>query len=205
MPCLYKMRGLKMERFKNKYRIPSARLRSWDYGSPGLYFITICTNDRKNFLGEIKDAEMFLNENGTIADKCWSEIVEHFKNVELGEFVIMPNHIHGIIIINEDIETGHAVETGHAQSLQSDSSTHFRFRNQGKNTISAMVGSFKSAVAKLANRRDKACLVSTSEKFGWQSRFYDHIIRTRKEYLRISNYIINNIANWRQDKFYIEP
>ena len=134
---------------------------------------------------------MFLNENGTIADKCWLEIVEHFKNVELGEFVIMPNHVHGIIIINDDVETGHAL------SLQSKSPIHFRFRNQGKNTISAMIGSFKSAVTKLVRR--------TTENFAWQTRFYDHIIRTKDEYLRISNYIINNIANWKQDKFYIEP
>jgi REP element-mobilizing transposase RayT len=191
-----------MEKFKNKYRIPSARLRDWDYGSPGLYFITICTHDRKNFFGEIKNGEMFLNENGTIADNCWSEIVEHFKNVDLGEFVIMPNHVHGIVIINENAETGYAVEKGYTLSLQSNSSTHFRFRNQGKNTISAMVGSFKSAVTKLANRRHKSCLISTPEIFGWQTRFYDHIIRTKDEYILISKYIINNIANWKEDKFY---
>ena len=106
--------------------------------------------------------------------------------------------MHGIIIIND------AVETGHALSLQSNSSTHFRFRNQGKNTISAMVGSFKSAVTKLVNRRDNACVVSTSEKFGWQTRFHDHIIRTKEEYLQISKYIIDNIPNWKQDKFYTE-
>ena len=102
--------------------------------------------------------------------------------------------MHGIIIINDDV-----VETGHALSLQSKSTTHFRFRNQGKNTISAMIGSFKSAVTKLVRR------TTTTKNFAWQTRFYDHIIKTKDEYLRISNYIINNIANWKQDKFYIEP
>jgi putative transposase len=95
-----------MEKFKNKYRIPSARLACWNYGSPGLYFITICTKNRKHFFGEIKNDEMFLNEIGVIADKCWAEIPDHFQNTTLGQFVIMPNHVHGIIIIDGSVETG---------------------------------------------------------------------------------------------------
>ena len=109
-----------MEKFKNKYRIPSARLQNWDYGSPGLYFITICTKNRECYFGEIKNGEMILNETGKIADQCWAEIPAHFKLVELGEFVIMPNHLHGIIIINESVSenvcVSEPVEIGHALS-----------------------------------------------------------------------------------------
>ena len=154
---------------------------------------------------------MYLNEIGTFANNCWAEIPDHFQNTTLGEFVVMPNHVHGIIIIDKPaVETGHALspdenktyndlpeedsltnETGHALSLPT---IHFRFRNQGKNTISAMVGSFKSAVTKLSR--------SVNKKFEWQTRFHDHIIRSHDDFLRISNYILNNPVNWDTDKFY---
>ena len=89
-----------MEKFKSKYRIESTRLRHWNYSTPGFYFITICTRDREHFFGEIQDGEMFLNEIGKIADSCWLQIPNHFKNAELGDYQIMPNHIHGIIVMN---------------------------------------------------------------------------------------------------------
>ena len=91
-----------MDKFKNKYRIPSARLKNWDYGSNGAYFITICTQHRKHFFGEILDDEMNLNEIGQLAEKYWLEIPSHFPFVELGNFVVMPNHTHGILIINKN-------------------------------------------------------------------------------------------------------
>ena len=153
---------------------------------------------------------MYLNAVGVIAENCWAEIPDHFQHTMLGEFVIMPNHIHGIIIINDHVETGHALslnankniatpnntndlpehvlanETGHALSLP-PSQTHFRFQNAGKNTISTMVGSFKSAVTKLTN--------PIHPEFGWQTRFHDYIIRSHNDFLRISNYILKNPAN----------
>ncbi len=196
-----------MQKFQNKYRIPSARLASWDYRNPGFYFITICTKNRSHFFGEIINQEMHLNDIGKIADQCWAEIPDHFPNTMLGEFVIMPNHVHGIIIINEPatVETGYVLspypqsnrivntlpnetaETGHALSLRPQQ-PHFRFRNPGKNSISSIVGSFKSAVTKSSRTINK--------NFEWQTRFYDHIIRSHEDFVRISNYILNNPANW---------
>ena len=196
-----------MEKFDNKYRIPSARLKTWDYGSTGRYFITICTKDRKSFFGEILNMKMLLNETGKIANQCWIDIPNHFKFVELGEHIVMPNHIHGIIILNNP-KPVLSVETGHALSLPSphnpsphnpsqpsphDPSPHFRFRDQGKNTISAIVGSFKSATTRLVKKIDN--------EFNWQTRFHDHIIRSEEAFVRISNYILNNPANWGKDKF----
>ncbi|MCI1265576.1 MAG: hypothetical protein LKG19_03305, partial [Saprospiraceae bacterium] len=90
-----------MEKFKNKYRIPPSRLQTWDYGSNGSYFITICTKNREHFFGEIVDGEMQLNDIGKIAEQYWLEISNHFSFIELGNFVVMPNHIHGILIINK--------------------------------------------------------------------------------------------------------
>jgi REP element-mobilizing transposase RayT len=182
-----------MQKFKNKYRIPSARLATWDYSWPGSYFITICTKNRNHYFGEIRNGEMYLNEIGIIADQCWAEIPGHFNNITLGEFVIMPNHTHGIINIER---SSFAVETGHALSLPQtiqNNNHHFRFRNPGKNTISSMVGSFKSAVSRLAHPINK--------NFGWQTRFHDHIIHSHADYLRISDYILNNPVKWIEDRF----
>ena len=97
-------RTIQMDKFKNKYRIPSARLQNWDYGSPGLYFITICTKDRNHYFGEIENDEMVLNELGLIVNTEWEKTLEirPDMNLELGEFITMPNHFHAIIMIGEN-------------------------------------------------------------------------------------------------------
>lgn len=192
-----------MEKYKNKYRIASARAQWWDYGWNGAYFITICSRNREHFFGEISGGKMLLSNTGIIADILWYEIPNHAPFVELGDFVVMPNHIHGILILNKPdavgtghaaVETGHAnVETGHALSLRSTIGRN-RFQNIGKNTVSSIIASYKSAVTKHANR--------LGLENGWQPRFHDHVIRNDREYQRISDYIINNPMNWAEDKFY---
>jgi len=97
-------------KFKNKYRIESARLHSWDYASPGLYFVTVCTKQIEPYFGGIDQGLNILNELGQTAYQYWSEIPQHHHNIKIDEFIVMPNHIHGIIII---------VETLHATSLHS--------------------------------------------------------------------------------------
>ena len=92
--------------YKNKYRIASARHPNWDYGGDSAYFITICTQNRTHFFGEISGGNMQLSPIGEFAQQCWDEIPIHFPFVELGAFVVMPNHIHGIIIINKNKSIG---------------------------------------------------------------------------------------------------
>ena len=89
-----------MDKFQNKYRIPSTRLQHWDYGQPAAYFVTICTKGRENHLGDVVNGKMNLSGVGIIADILWHEIKNHTPNIDLGEFVVMPNHVHGIIIIH---------------------------------------------------------------------------------------------------------
>lgn len=93
------------EKFQNKYRSESARLKNWDYGSNGAYFITICTKNREHFFGEIDMVShtMQLNQIGKLAEQFWLEIPVHFPFVELGEFVVMPNHTHGVLMIDKKI------------------------------------------------------------------------------------------------------
>jgi len=108
----------KPKKYKNKYRITSPRLQSWDYGWAGAYFITICTKNRVNYFGNIADGQSKFSSIGIIADILWHEIKNHAKNVRLGEFVVMPNHIHGILILDgDDRDRGRDVETRHALSL----------------------------------------------------------------------------------------
>ncbi|MCD6115704.1 hypothetical protein J7K93_01705 [bacterium] len=102
-----------MDRFREKYRIPSARLKNWDYRWHGAYFITICTKNREPCFGKIENGRMQLSHVGVIADIFWNEIKYRKINIESNTFIIMPNHIHGILILNDDT----IVETLHATSL----------------------------------------------------------------------------------------
>ncbi len=188
-----------MQKYRNKYRIKSTRLQNWDYGWNGAYFITICTHNREHYFGEIVDGKMKLSKIGIIANVLWFEIKNHAKNINLGKMVLMPNHIHGILILNDvNDDASASVETGHALSLQQTSQTigQQRFQNIGKNSISSIVGSYKSAVTKHSHR--------LGFDFAWQPRFYDHIIRNEKSFQKISEYIINNPLNWEKDKLYAQ-
>jgi len=186
------------EKFQNKFRISSSRLKNWNYGENGAYFITICTGNREHFFGEIvsvnDENEMQFNEIG-LANLFWSEIPKHFPFVELGNYQVMPNHVHGILIIDKkDIVV--VVET-----LQCNVSTENGIKNEQMakispkpGTISTILRSYKSVVTKKSHY--------IHADFEWQERFHDHIIRDSESFERIQNYIENNVANWKEDKFY---
>jgi len=89
-----------MSLYKNKYRIESARCPNWNYNAVGFYYITICTKNRIDLFGKIVDGKMILNDYGKILDKCWYDLTNHYDNLILDEFIIMPDHIHGILIIS---------------------------------------------------------------------------------------------------------
>ncbi len=197
--------------YKDKYRTDSIRLQHWDYRNNAVYFITICTKDRYHFFGEIKHSKMITTPIGAIADVLWFELKNRHRNIELGEFIIMPNHLHGIIFLQNDtldIENKHSTQsntknlqhaknnpkTGHALSLQAKPIGKNRFQNIGKKSLSAIIGGYKSAVTKHANRLNL--------DFAWQPRFYEHIIRDESTLHKITEYINNNPLTWEQDKFY---
>ena len=99
------------EKFQNRYRMASTRLQNWDYGSNAAYFITICTHNRVNYFGSIHDAQIQLSPIGVFAHQFWIEIPIHFPFVKLYAFVVMPNHVHGIIVIDKIDGTPNWVET----------------------------------------------------------------------------------------------
>jgi REP element-mobilizing transposase RayT len=157
----------------------SNRLKNWDYSENGFYFITICIKERRCLFGDLMDGEMILSEYGRIAKKCWEDIPGHYEKVELDVFVIMPNHIHGIVSI---VRTGR-----HACPLRNRSATQYSI-------LSNVIGSYKSAVTRQINRSNKDL------GFEWQRSFHDHIVRTDYSLDKICRYIINNPLKWDLDK-----
>lgn len=187
-----------MEQFKNQYRIPSARLSSWNYAWAGAYFVTLCTKDRQCYFGEIDHETMHLSTLGQIAEQCWSLIPQHFPLVTLKTSVIMPNHVHGIIIINsaeaENMEySPHQKNQKQTQNIASLPKTQNTFGKQSGNLASVIRG-FKIGVTKGAKE--------LNTHFSWQPRFYDHIIRDHESLNRIAEYIDNNPRNWASDELY---
>jgi len=178
------------DKFKNRYRMGTSRLQDWDYASAGYYYVTICTYNRTNYFGEIGNGNMHLSRIGEIAQQCWSEIPKHYPMVKLDEFIVMPNHVHGIINI---------VETQNFASLQNDdtksSKTHeLTFKNtfgpQSKN-LGSIIRGYKAGVKKWTTINNVV--------FRWQPRYYDHIIRDEESLTRIREYIKNNPLQWAND------
>jgi putative transposase len=198
------------ELFNNKYRIQSARCPNWNYGSNSAYFVTICTQNHEKYFGEIINQKMQLSHTGVIADILWYEIKNHAKNVELDAFVVMPNHVHGILILNGNNsiynDNGNVggngngmVETLHATSLpfQPNAKNEIMSKISPKHgSVSTIIRSYKSAVTRHAHR--------LGFEFAWQSRFHDHIVRNNESPERIRNYITNNPQNWNKDKFFMD-
>jgi REP element-mobilizing transposase RayT len=186
--------------YKNKYRIKSARYEGYDYSQLGYYFVTICTAGREMYFGEvisencldyngdISDASVALTEMGKIANKFWLEIPRHFPNVILDEYIIMPNHVHGIIIIDKNRR-----DEAMPRLYEGDFPQMSKISPKPQ-SLSVIVGSYKSICTKIIN------INFLKSDFSWQPRFYDRIIRHEEELNNIRNYIINNPIKWALDR-----
>ncbi|WKN45189.1 transposase [Tunicatimonas pelagia] len=140
-------------KYQDKYRIASARASWWNYGWNGAYFVTICTENREHFFGKIHDGQMQLSRTGVVADILWHQIPYHAPFVELGDFVVMPNHVHGIIILDKPGgNTDTVVETLYAMSLPPSKNQQMADISPRAGTLSTVVRSYKSAVTRHANR-----------------------------------------------------
>jgi REP element-mobilizing transposase RayT len=221
------------EKFKNKYRITSARTRWWDYGWDGYYFITICTAYRECLLGDIVDGEMQLSAIGEIVNREWGKSFEIRKELFCDIFVIMPNHIHAILRIDNNVgshgqinnnvgshgQINNNVEThGRASLLPSPSPfpfpsppspfppSPFPFPSPPSPPPYRSPKSISSFVAGFKSSTTKLIneLRNTPKSAVWQSRFHDHIIRNNNEYWRIAHYIANNPLKWADDTFCLD-
>lgn len=167
----------------------SIRLKGYDYSSEGAYFVTICTKNKECFFGNIVNGNMILNEIGLIVKNEWENTAILRDNVFLDAFVIMPNHIHGIIVINND--SGRCV-LQYAPTEKQQINT--KFQSPSKN-LGAIVRGFKSTTTKQINK-----LRNVTDSSLWQRNYYEHIIRNEKALNNISKYIIENPLNWKFDK-----
>ncbi|MGE5329221.1 MAG: transposase [Deltaproteobacteria bacterium] len=159
----------------------SIRLKGFDYSSGNSYFITICTKNRENYFGTVGARHwLALNEFGEMVKEGIKTIPLIYSNVSLDEFVIMPNHLHAIIMINQLIKTGRA-DVSPLQKINSK-------------TIGRIVGQFKSSMT-------KEMYTKGLHGFAWQRNYYEHIIRNTEELNKIREYIIRNPFNWDQDEY----
>lgn len=170
----------------------SIRLRGYDYAQNGLYFVTICCNERQPIFGEVVGDEMCLNDAGRLAHEEWEKTRAMRESIELHEFIVMPNHIHGII----EIVVG-------ARCTRPDVVGDEVRRNQAGRvqrapTIGDVVRGYKSAVTKRINQ-----LRNISNSPVWQRNYYEHIIRNEEAYLKITEYIQTNPLRWEEDTYHV--
>lgn len=168
------------------------RLKNYNYAANGYYFVTICTHQKQRFFGDVVNGKMQLSTVGKIAHQYWSEIPEHSQHTYLDEFIIMPNHVHGIIII--DNPDGSVVLWNDPTDNGGwDLSQTMSQLSPKSGTLSVIVRSYKSSVTRW-------CRQHGDDIFCWQSRFYEIIIRDEKSLNNIRRYIINNPAKWSEDR-----
>ena len=148
------------------------RLLNYDYSSNGDYFVTICVNRMRHVFGQVSNARMHLNSYGKIVEHAWFSLPRHYPNCFLDESIIMPNHFHGII---------------HIENIKGDTKQH---------GLSEFIRAFKSFSSRRINE------LNPELNFRWKRSFYDHISRDANDYLRIARYIENNPAKWERDKFF---
>ncbi|MBL1351727.1 MAG: transposase [Zetaproteobacteria bacterium] len=149
----------------------SIRLKDYDYSQAGLYFMTICTQNRLHLFGEIVNDNMVFNDAGNMIEKLWREIPNHFKNTRLHEYIIMPNHIHGIIEISSTCKT-----------------------------IGNIVGAFKSLTTNEYIKMVKQNILPSFDKRIWQHNYWEHIIRDEHEHTHIAQYMMDNPQTWAMDQ-----
>ena len=167
-----------MTLYKNKYRVESIRLSNRDYRANGYYFVTICIHEKSCYFGDIIKNKMQFSQVGKVAKKNWQIIPEHFHNIYLDAYVIMPNHLHGIIVIDRP---------------DNKSNTPNQFAPLKPGSLSAIIQAYKASVTRWCRKND-------DDIFRWQSRFYEHIIRDQRGLENIRNYIVNNPVKWSEDK-----
>ena len=164
-----------------KHHRKSIRLPGYDYSQAGAYYVTIVTDQRDCLFGEVVNGEMVLNDFGKIADECWRAIPDHFPLVELGAYVVMPNHVHGIIVITNGRGTIYRAPTQE------------QFQKAVAGSIPTIIRTFKAAVTRRIGREHNATGI-------WQRNYYEHIIRNDKDLQNKTDYIQANPMLWDEDE-----
>jgi REP element-mobilizing transposase RayT len=187
----------------------SPRLPGYDYAQPGVYFITICTAHRQHLFGNIENGMMICNTLGQIAHQELFNLPSRWHMVDVDTFVVMPNHIHAIILITgtplaADVSTADAQKRVPTGNQGADAQKRVPTGNQGADaqkrvpTLGQIVGNYKGGVTRLARRE----VAINTPHIIWQQRYHDHIIRNEEMLNYIRDYVVNNPARWEDDTFY---
>ena len=156
----------------------SVRLKGYDYASPGAYFVTLCTHERQSLLGQVNEGEMHLSAYGLTVRACWEDLPRHYPGLELDAFVVMPTHVHAILVLTQTGEEGRAAAAPSARY-----------------PLSEVIRGFKTYSARRINKRR-----DTRGNAVWQRNYYERIIRNERELEAIRAYIESNPAQWAQDR-----
>ena len=173
----------------NRFYQKNIRWKGYDYSLQNAYCITICTYQKQLWFGKIINNEMVLNQFGMIAEQEWLKIPNHRPYVILYEYVVMPNHFHGIFEIKRETSDNICFKPKEVTG------NHMKDISPRPESVSTIIGSYKSAVTREINK------ISTG--FAWQTRFYDRVIRNHEEYTRLGEYIMANPENWEKDEHYM--
>jgi putative transposase len=202
----------------DKYHRRSIRLKGYDYSQAGTYFINVCVQDRDCLLGEIINGEMQLNAAGQMIYDWWNQLPDKYPNIELDEFVIMPNHLHGIIILCDNVGASLVDAQNNANSItmqkmipninpdESPKNIYLNDNRAGTRPaptnigLGDVIGSFKSIITNEYIKGVQKLNWPPFNKRLWQRNYYEHIIRNENDLNRIRKYIIENPSQWDQDK-----
>ena len=156
------------------------RLKHYNYSSSGYYFVTILTKNYHNYFGKTEDTTIILNGSGELAERYWRAIPDYYPEISLDDYIVMPNHIHGIVVIDN--------RDGWQSKISITDGRH--------NILSKAIGYFKMSVTKAIRREFDL------KQFAWQRSFYEHVIRNEKSLGKIRGYIKSNPLNWKKDKYF---
>ncbi len=171
----------------------SLRLKHWDYKTAGLYFVTICINNRENLFGEIKNDKMSLNDPGLMINEQWLAIFTRFQNIKPNKYVIMPNHFHAIIEVINNKPVGAPLVGASLNAKQA------LVNNNPEPTLGEIIGAFKSITTNKYINGVKHFNWPEFDRKLWQRNFYEHAIRNDDSLFKISEYIETNPLNWELD------
>ena len=175
----------------------SIRLQGYDYSQAGAYYITVCTRNRECLFGNVVDGQMQSNEAGQIVQAVWDGLQQCYEGIELDAFIIMPNHVHGIVVIRPRVGAIHElpVQQIHESPLPSKPSALARIADRRRMLLSKIIGRFKMVTAKQIND-----LRQTRGSALWQRNYYEHIVRDEASLNRVRQYIADNPAQWEFDR-----
>ena len=206
---------------KQNFHRRSIRLQGYDYSQDGLYFLTICTQNKEWYFGEVKNHKMILSEIGRVVEICWNDIPNHFPQIILHEYVIMPNHIHGIIEIH-NTETDGNISAGAMGQIITETDGHndgavgrgfVGANNHSPLPTTTVVPTptiaptfpHPTGTSRTIGSVVRGFKIGTTRQVGfspWQRNYYEHIIRHDVAYQHIAQYINQNPAKWHDDRFY---